>query len=149
MSNADSPACPLCTARTTRHLLRWKAARDIHRCAECSTLFTQPLPTPRELHEYYQSFAYKKPRPEQVRRFLGERRSELAALFGWSGATRGRSFLDQGGGAGVAYAAARDLGLDSHFGDINEGAINYVRETFGLPTDRLVRDLSQHPGTFD
>jgi len=148
VTSAENPACPLCAARTTRHLLHWKA-RDIHRCAECTTLFTEPLPSTRELHEFYQSFSFKKPRPEQVRRFLGERRSELRALFDWSGAMAGRSFLDQGGGAGVAYAAARDFGLDSHFGDINEGAIDFVRTTFGLPEERLVRDLSQHSGTFD
>lgn len=82
-------------------------------------------------------------------RRLEERRAELRALFGLTDAAAGRSFLDQGGGAGLAYAAARDLGLDSHFGDINERAIDYVRDTFGLPPERLVRDLSRHPGTFD
>ncbi len=145
-----APACPLCAAGNTRRLLSWGSSRDIRRCDGCEALFTLPLPSERELHDFYQGFLYRKPEPGQLAKALREREVELTELFGLDPEqARDRKFLDQGGGTGLAYAAAKRLGLDSYFGDIDEQAIRFVQQAFELPERRITRDLSQHEGVFD
>jgi SAM-dependent methyltransferase len=146
----EAPNCPVCSARGATSVLAWSGDRSILRCNSCELLFALPLPTENELHEFYQGFLYRKPSSEELDRGLSERQAELMALFGIApGAGHGRRFLDQGGGTGLAYAAAKQLGLDSSFCDIDEQAIRYVQATFQLPEANTVRDLGDHPGQFD
>jgi 2-polyprenyl-3-methyl-5-hydroxy-6-metoxy-1,4-benzoquinol methylase len=123
----------------------------IYRCEHCALLFAHPLPSSEQLTEFYQGFLYRRPDHRAIPRLKAERRDEITRVFGLSpGAkTNGRTFLDHGGGTGLAYAAAKELGLDSWFSEMDEQAVAFVREQFGLPVSRRVEDIARHAGQFD
>jgi 2-polyprenyl-3-methyl-5-hydroxy-6-metoxy-1,4-benzoquinol methylase len=115
-------------------------------------LFARPLPTAAELEAFYQGFLYRPPARAKLPELLEERRKELVALFGLSGdprANAGRRYLDHGGGTGVAYAAARALGLESWFAEMDRQAIAFVTEVFGLEQGHLVESIAEHRERFD
>ena len=144
-------SCPVCSGSSAGSLMSWASGMTIHRCGRCALLFAHPLPSPKQLTEFYQGFLYRRPERRKIPQLKAERREELTRLFGLDPgkAANGRSFLDHGGGTGLAYAASRDLGLDSWFCEADEQAIAFVQEEFGLPGSRRVQDIARHVGQFD
>jgi len=144
--------CPACGAEPAAPALEWARGMRVHRCSGCALLFARPLPAAAELEAFYQGFLYRPPAPTKLPALIEERRRELMALFGLSGEPRenaGRRYLDHGGGTGVAYAAARALGLDSWFAEMDRQAIAFVREAFGLEPSHLVESIAEQRGRFD
>jgi 2-polyprenyl-3-methyl-5-hydroxy-6-metoxy-1,4-benzoquinol methylase len=125
---------------------------SIYRCQRCALRFARPVPSAAELEEFYQGFLYRKPSRKKLPRLLRARERELRSLFALSEsaeANTGKSFLDHGGGTGAAYAAARRLGLDSWFSDMDRQAIAHVSEEFGLEQSHVVKHIAEHPSRFD
>jgi 2-polyprenyl-3-methyl-5-hydroxy-6-metoxy-1,4-benzoquinol methylase len=148
----ESPACPACGATHGRSSIEWASQTRIHRCGNCALLFAHPLPTLEQLEAFYQGFMYRRPSLAKLPRLIAERQRELVRLFELDaapGSNRGRTFLDHGGGTGVAYAAAKSLGLNSWFADMDRQAIAFVTEQFQLPPTHLVTRLSEQHERFD
>jgi 2-polyprenyl-3-methyl-5-hydroxy-6-metoxy-1,4-benzoquinol methylase len=125
---------------------------SIHRCQGCALRFARPVPSSVELDAFYQGFLYRKPSRKKLPGLLRARERELIASFALSQSPEGnagKSFLDHGGGTGAAYAAARRLGLDSWFSDMDRQAIAHVSEEFGLEPSHVVGQLAEHPSRFD
>lgn len=149
---AEPSACPACGEAPVAPAFEWASGTFIHRCGRCALLFARPLPTAAELEAFYQGFLYRPPARAALPALLDERKRELSSLFGLSRDSRanaGRRYLDHGGGTGVAYAAARELGLESWFAEMDRHAIAFVTEAFGLPRSHLVESLAEHQGKFD
>ena len=140
--------CPICASEHTRELLKWKKF-TIHRCADCKLTFSTPLPTEDELKEYYQGFLFNKPRDFEIKRKTGQRRAELKKLFGMKEGKSPKTFFDHGGGTGMVYHAAREMGYRAYYYDVDEEAIAFTRKTFGLTDENLVTDLDSSDQSFD
>jgi hypothetical protein len=124
LSASEAPACPACGGATASAPIAWARAMSIHRCQACALRFARPVPSAAELDAFYQGFLYRKPSRKKLPRLLRARERELRSSFALSGspeANAGKSFLDHGGGTGAAYGAARRLGLDSWFSDMDAG----------------------------
>jgi len=135
--------CPICESSDTRVLLAWNRQTSIALCGACDLRFASPRPTDEELSDFYQGFLYRKPDRRQIERLIGKRTRDLRRLFGWSTGQPGpRTFLDFGGGTGVAFQAARILGLDAYCCDIDEDACAFVREEFGATNTSVSTAIS-------
>ncbi len=113
------------------------------------TVFAHPMPTSEELEAFYQGFLYRRPDPSRLASEVAARRRELTRLFGLESSSRGCTFLDHGAGTGVAFKAARDLGLDAHFNELDAQAVSFARDTYGLDDAHWVTDLNAAVGRFD
>lgn len=146
------PPCPACDVAAARQVLSWDGGMEVHGCCMCGLLFAHPLPSSEELDRFYQGFLYRKPDRHKLVQLIDERKRELVALFGLQRepqTSNVRTFLDHGGGTGLAYAAANQLGCESWFAEMDRQAIAYVSEQFGLTPSRLAADLSAHASSFD
>lgn len=151
-TEVDGSSCPACDQAPVTAAFQWASGMRVFRCGRCGLMFARPAPTAGELEAFYQGFLYRRPARQRVPALLEERKRELIALFGWSAdgrANAGRTYLDHGGGTGLAYAAAKELGLDGWFAEMDRQAIAFVEEAFGLPRERLVRSLGEICGRFD
>lgn len=142
--------CPICGASALCELLRWRMGHVIFGCSRCGLRFAHPLPTDEELARYYQGFLYRKPTARCIPRLVARRKRHLVTLFGPPiRSSPGKRFLDFGGGTGITHQAAHQLGLDAYFQDIDEQAIAFVRESFGVPDDHvLIGDSADTPLRF-
>jgi len=112
--------------------------------------FALPLPTEKELAEFYQGFLFKKPRAKDIERLARTRKEHLRRLFGLGdGGARGRRFLDYGGGTGIDLNAAQRLGWEVWYYDIDQQAVDFVKETFGVAAERILGSLESTDVTFD
>jgi len=143
-------ACPICGASALRELLRWRMGHMIFGCSRCGLRFAHPLPTDEELARYYQGFLYRKPAARSIPRLIARRKQHLAELFGPGiRSSPGKRFLDYGGGTGITHQAAQQLGLDAFFQDIDEQAIAFVQQSFGVPDNQVLRgDCADTPLRF-
>ena len=103
------------------------------------------MPTDEQLSEYYDGFLYRKPDDNRIAQLVKEKKSELQRVLGRGGSLKGKTFLDYGGGTGVAYAAATQLGLDVHYFEIDPQASEYVRSRFGLSEERAYNTVEAIP----
>jgi SAM-dependent methyltransferase len=141
--------CPVCSSPRTRAVVRWRSYH-VYCCRSCHLRFALPLPTEKELAEFYQGFLFEKPRSENIERLARARVESLRRLFrlGDSGAP-GRRFLDYGGGTGVDFNAAQRLGWEVWYHDIDQQAVDFVKETFGVADERILGSLESTDMTFD
>lgn len=148
---SDAPVtCPACTSLQARVELEWRSGYRIARCSDCESLFSSPMPSPEALDAYYQGFLYRKPMPGEVARRVRQRRRELESLFDLRGrGAEGVRFLDHGGGTGGAFGAARDLGMEAYYADIDQDARAFVADNFGLDAAHFVSDLGAVGERFD
>ena len=147
----DAPAiCVACGSDAGPPLLEWTPPHRIHLCRTCGLVFARPLPTDEALDRFYQGFAYRRPRVEQVAEQVEARKREFQrAGFADRARTAGCRLLDFGGGTGVATLAARELGFDAFLQEVDEQAIRFVVDELGLPADRVLRVLDAEAGAFD
>jgi SAM-dependent methyltransferase len=95
---------------------------------------------------------FKKPDDEDIHKQLSRRKKELKKLFGlpqYKQANTDKKFLDYGGGTGVAYKAARELGLNTYYHDIDEEARRFTCDKFDLPREKTIQDLETSDEKFD
>ena len=122
-------------------IARWQMDHHIALCGACGLRFAAETPSATQLEEFYQGFLYRKPKTHELNRLLTEKRREIRRLFQLVARdTQSKQFLDHGGGTGAAYQAAKDLGLEAFFQEIDEQAIAFVKETFGLDEEHLLTD---------
>lgn len=132
--------CPICFGGAIREVVKWTSRFVICKCCDCRVIFTAPLPSPKEISDFYQGFLYRKPDKPRQKRLIEKKKKELAVLFGLEGGDyTGRKFLDMGGGTGIAYAAACRLGLDVYYQEVDEAAIEFVQNRFGIDKGHLFR----------
>ncbi|WP_224245722.1 class I SAM-dependent methyltransferase [Hyalangium gracile] len=122
----ESPVrCPACSGpcANVNFEERWTLFGETYtlvRCADCRTMSTFPLPTPKVLDQVYATFAYQWYADHYPAKFLDsmqrllELRRERIPL--------GKRILDFGGGQGYFSAAARLLGYQSETYDPVLGA---------------------------
>jgi len=141
-------ACPICSHHATRKIAPWRLGYSIHECDGCGVLFSDPLPTAEQLHDFYQGFLHKKPSPEALE---SEIRKDVRALRELLGLEQGAGlrFLDHGGGTGVTFAAAKRLGFESYFNDVDQQSIDFVRAQHGLDEQHCIADLTKTQESFD
>ncbi len=124
--------CPICCLEAHARY-RWAFNRKLCHCPACGVLFSDPMPSPQEIDEFYQGFLYRRPDIVEIDQLIVRKQAELIRLFGDS-IKAGRTFLDYGGGTGVATLAAAKLGLHVTFFEIDRQAVEFVQElTKGLP----------------
>lgn len=125
--------CPICHARGKR-LYQWTSPYVLASCSSCRTLFADPMPSDEQLQEFYQGFLYRKPEAGQLRRLVEAKKRELRNLFGDDLQT-GRTFLDYGGGTGVASLAAAELGLQVTMFELDREAVEHVHSLEGCSVE--------------
>lgn len=137
--------CPICKSERVVKLLNWARGYNIHKCNHCKVIYTHPLPPDEELYDFYQGFFYNKPDKSKVHNEVRKRKAELLRLFGWESSAdiSNKRFLDFGGGAGIATKAAKELGLDAHYFDIDEESVSFVRNELEIANDRIFTDTSE------
>lgn len=136
--------CPVCSASTS-HSWPWKPPYKVHSCGACGLLFCHPMPTDEELAEFYDGFLYRKPDEAQIERLIAEKEEELVRLLGDRSELQGKSFLDFGGGTGIASAAATRLGMEVSFYEIDPQASEFVEQHFQLPEERTYSSVDEIP----
>lgn len=147
--STTSTACPICKAPSPQRILAWKEF-SIYRCQNCKLRYATPMPSDEELFEFYQGFLYRPPAMDKLPKLLAHRRAELKRLFGPDSSDwKGKSFLDYGGGTGVAYAAAKELGLEVYYQDLDLQAQQFVQDHFGLTEERTIPKLEARTKDFD
>jgi SAM-dependent methyltransferase len=142
--------CPICEAEKLKLLLKWKAYA-IHKCATCKLIFTTPLPSDKELQDFYQGFMFNKPESWEMKKAIVKKKKELIALFKLDLNTdySNKKILDYGGGTGIAYKAMCELGLDTYYQDLDENAISFTQTNFSLPKEKTIRSLNETDIKFD
>lgn len=138
-----------CCRSSSRYVCRWCSPYSLYYCPSCKTLFSDPLPSDAELRAFYQGFLYRKPAANTLRALVQRKKREIQRLFG-DAIAAGGSFLDYGGGTGVASLAAAELGLKVTLYEVDREAVAYVSS---LPEKCSVRscvDMSElHGEVFD
>lgn len=140
--------CPACSSGDFSSLLRWKVY-TVNLCRSCELVLAAPLPTDEELTKFYQGFLFKKPHIKSIRKLTKRRKRELQRLFDLSdGQHIGRRFLDHGGGTGLAFNAAQQLKFAPYYQDLDEDAIAFTQQNFGLAPECTIRSLRESMQTF-
>ena len=143
--------CPVCNYRETKDLLKWKTY-SINKCNNCRLIFSTPLPTDIELEEFYQGFMFRKPNNLKIQRLTKKRIKELRILFNLTGKVKSfsnKKFLDFGGGTGIVYNAICELGFDAYYHDLDNEAIAFTVENFGLTSEKTIHDIAKCDIKFD
>lgn len=143
--------CPICGAKEVKELLKWKNY-SINTCHACKLIFSTPLPTDKELDEFYQDFMFKKPGNHEIQELTKKRKKELKKLFNFGNKTENLSnkkFLDYGGGTGIVYNAIVEMGFDAYYLDIDKEAIAFTVENFGLTYEKTIQDINTCNIKFD
>jgi len=143
--------CPICESEKIKGLLSWKKY-TIHQCLNCKLIFSSPLPSNNELSEFYQGFLFKKPEDYEIDKQIKKRKKELIKLFDLpiqKDSLVNKKFLDYGGGTGVVYKAASELGMDSYYHDVDKEAKAFTINKFGLTPEKTIDELSECKIKFD
>lgn len=142
--------CPICSSPRTESMLSWDVY-SINRCLNCKLIFAEPLPSDEVLVEYYQGFMFRAPAERDIRRKTKKMKSELRRLLGLTDqqVSDGKRLLDFGGGTGITYNAARELGFDAYYHDLDREAIAFVTDTFELAIDHVIEGLADTDIRFD
>ncbi len=148
-------SCPICDSSQASEYLNY-GEFAICNCENCKVLFTWPLPSDEYLTKFYQGFMYSDgqagfmPSPKELEQQLQVRIGEIKKLFDVDEqSAKGKRFLDFGGGTGAAFGAARKIGFDAYFFDVDENAISYVEKSFNTSSESMIRDLNAVQQDFD
>jgi SAM-dependent methyltransferase len=145
-----SKQCPICNFVECRKLIDWKDF-EILKCKQCQLIYCSPIPTDDYLENFYQGFLFKPPLPVEIRKKVNQKVKELRKQFQlWdSDVYRSSSFFDYGGGVGIAYGAAVNLGLNAYYYDLDKAAIDFAQRIFGLKNKHIIKNLHGNTQKFD
>jgi 2-polyprenyl-3-methyl-5-hydroxy-6-metoxy-1,4-benzoquinol methylase len=131
--------CPICDSDNVIKILNWMKGYNILKCNHCKLIFSEPLPSDVDLHDFYQGFCYNKPDITRINNEVKKRKVDLTKLFGWNLPVdvKNNHFLDFGGGSGVATKAAKELGLDAHYFEIDEESISFVKNVLEIDDNHI------------
>ncbi len=142
-------SCAICDSKKINFLLNWKEYK-ILKCKNCQLIFTTPIPSDIVLNEFYQGFMFLKPELHKIEREIDKRKKELTRLFELSGQQlKNYLFLDFGGGTGVVFKAASELGLNTYYQDLDQQAEVFTKKHFGLTEEKTIKDLKSSSLKFD
>lgn len=110
---------------------------NVTKCSSCGLVFSFPLPTEHELKMFYQGFVFEKPSDKNLETDVLKAKFELQRLFKFKDDFEKKLFLDYGGGTGVTWKAAKDIGFDSYYFDIDNEAENFVKNAYGLTEENI------------
>lgn len=143
--------CPICESTKVKELLSWKKY-SIQKCTDCKLIFATPLPSDKELTEFYQGFMFNKPEEYEIQKQIKTRKKELKNLFKLPkqmDGLSGKKFLDYGGGTGVAFKTISEFGIDSYYHDLDEEAKGFSKKYFGLTKEKIVDEITSCTIQFD
>lgn len=143
--------CNICDSTKTEKILDWKEY-DIMKCNNCKLIFSLPLPSDLELQKFYQGFMFNKLEAYEITKNIKTKTEELKKLFNLSNNSEKepkKKFLDFGGGTGLAYKSALDLGLESYYQDLDKEAEAFSKEHFGLTPEFIIEDIQKSDIKFD
>jgi len=140
--------CPICNSPDTFIILR-NSRYSVCRCRSCKLLFGTPLPAEQELMEFYQGFMFAPPDLADIQRLKKDKKKELKRLFEFTEADKNKTLLDHGGGTGLSWISAKELGLDTYYLDPDQVATRFVKDHFGLGEEQIVHDLNRETRRFD
>lgn len=138
-------ACTICKTSDAKKLLNWDNS-SIYKCRSCHLIFGHPLPTQEFLNDYYQGFLFNIPDPKSLRSSVDKRLKELPKWFNF---LPNKNFLDFGGGTGSSYKAAKELGVEAYYFDLDKKAETFVINNHGLTKEFIINDISSTPIKFD
>jgi 2-polyprenyl-3-methyl-5-hydroxy-6-metoxy-1,4-benzoquinol methylase len=94
---------------------------------------------------------FRAPEGRDIHRQTVKKKSELKRLFGFKSEDwcKNKKFLDYGGGTGISYNAALELGFDAYYHDLDRESIAFVADKFGLPSGHLIEHLAGTHEQFD
>lgn len=139
--------CPACNTENTQKYLDWKKF-TINKCQGCKLIFALPTPTEDELAEYYQGFLFNKPEKYEIEKKVSLKIKELKHLFKVDN-LENKTFLDFGGGTGVAFKAATELGLKAYYFDLDKQAEEFTKTNLGLTDDFIIKDMASDDRNYD
>jgi SAM-dependent methyltransferase len=123
---------------------------DVYKCPNCGLIYTYPLPDDETLNSYYQGFLFEKPNLEKLNLSIPAKKLELEQLFDLNkNGISAKSFFDFGGGMGLSWLAAKNLGLNSYYYDIDGEAREFVISNFGLDNEHILTNLESNSSCFD
>lgn len=113
---------------------------DLLRCVNCALVFCSPMPTPEDLDDYYQGFAYAKPDESELTRQVAYTEAGTRRLLHEiDGLSRRpiRKVLDFGGGLGFFANALSQHYSDVSLFDLDGHARDFARNRFPSRFDVL------------
>lgn len=137
--------CSICASTATQSIIDW-SNYTINECNHCNLLYCSPMPTEAMLQDYYQGFLYNIPHKRDIAEQTRKRIAELSNLFTIS---KEKKFLDNGGGTGSAYKAAKELGLTTYYFDLDKEAEAFVVKEHGLTKEFIINEVNSSPVRFD
>lgn len=143
--------CPICEADDIKHILNWRTY-SICKCKRCELIFTQLMPTNVELTAFYQGFLFREPGKNEIFKLKRHRATELKMLFKFDRnlyVQAPKTFLDYGGGTGIVYGTATDLGFDTYYHDLDEKALSFTTVNFGLHPEKVIKNINECENKFD
>jgi 2-polyprenyl-3-methyl-5-hydroxy-6-metoxy-1,4-benzoquinol methylase len=130
-----TPSCPLCKATTIEHLhdrsfqdFAWKLGH----CRSCDLYFTDPKPTPEQMHRFYSGDFHAQLRePGASERAFGDR---FRSYIDWirDFVPSGRS-LDVGCATGLLPAMLKEKGYQAEGIEFNPETARWGAENYGIP----------------
>jgi len=143
--------CPICKNSRIAEVVDWDSFK-IFKCNNCKLVYAQPLPTDEQLLQFYQGFLFKQPKLSGIEKEPKNRKKELKYLFNLSADDKtlmNKTFLDYGGGTGIVFKAVTDLGLAPFYYDIDQQAIEFTKNNFGMKSDQMILEIETCQRNFD
>ena len=142
--------CPVCSNQKSVNLLKSKKY-EIYKCRNCKLIYTSPLPSNDELTKFYQGFLFEQPQEKEIIKLTKYKTTEILKLFRINNKDliKGKTFLDYGGGTGICYNAAKNLGFKCYYQDLDIESINFVKRKFGLNEENLISKIEDCPIHYD
>ncbi len=123
---------------------------DVYKCRNCGLIYTSPLPDDEVLNSFYQGFLFEKPQLSDIKNQIPKKKKELKRIFDFSSFDLSqKNFLDFGGGTGLSWIAAKEIGLDAYYFDIDKQAKEFVVSNFGLDELHSIDNPNESEKKFD
>lgn len=140
--------CPVCNSRQTNRQIKWLGGYNVHKCNDCNLIFSNPLPKETDLVDFYQGFQYRIPDKNKTNKLIENKKKELSELLGKSN-IKITNILDYGGGTGVTYQALKEMGYNVYFHDLDQTAVDFVKQEFSLEDSHTIHDVTTCAIKFD
>jgi 2-polyprenyl-3-methyl-5-hydroxy-6-metoxy-1,4-benzoquinol methylase len=125
--------CIICNSSNFKKIINWTPPYKIYWCKNCDLIFSHPLPTERKLTEFYDGFLFGKNRLSNSKIWLALIEQELQRIFDIeSNRDKGKTFLDFGGGIGFQTVAAKNLGLNAFYYELDKEAKKFFKKKFNF-----------------
>lgn len=153
VSNAKVLGRRLSTSQGLRPTRRVGVSTTVMRCRECGLVFANPLPTPRDIGQHYETAPDDYWKPEYFERDPGYFRHQIDTFRRLWGGDGQPVALDVGAGIGKCMKSLTAHGFEAHGVEPSAAFREAAIERGGIDHDRLtlgtVETATYEPGTFD